>query len=417
MNFSIRVAAGLVLVAGSGTSFAQGLSLAQAVTMASRDAPGLVANVEQIEAARLSAVPAGALPDPKLLLGMDNLPVAGADAFHASRDFMTMQRIGVMQEFPNRASRHARTAGAQGRVAVAQAQYGVARLNAMRLTAVAWIARDTAERQLARIDSLEAENRLFDAAVRARLQGGQGAASEAVAARQEAALIIERREQLQARRAGAVAVLRQWIGDAAATMTLTGTAPDWPMDREELLQSVQRHPQFALFDSQAQVLDADVAQARAAKRPDWSLEVAYQKRGPQFSNMMSLQVSVDLPVRAGSRQDPVLAARLAERRALAADRDAGIREHAQMLETGLAEYERLCSASARQRDVVVPLAAEKVELAMADWRSGKLSVVEVISARRDRIEAGLRQIELEGERQLVAAELQYTYAEHAGEQP
>jgi outer membrane protein TolC len=54
---------------------------------------------------------------------------------------------------------------------------------------------------------------------------------------------------------------------------------------------------------------------------------------------------------------------------------------------------------------------------MADWRGGKISVMEVINARRERIDAGLRLIALEGERLQVAANLHYTYDEHAGEQP
>ena len=45
----------------------------------------------------------------------------------------------------------------------------------------------------------------------------------------------------------------------------------------------------------------------------------------------------------------------------------------------LAEYHRLRSAVDRQRDVFLPLADEKVTLAMADWRGGKISVMDVIS--------------------------------------
>jgi outer membrane protein TolC len=214
-----------------------------------------------------------------------------------------------------------------------------------------------------------------------------------------------------------MAALRQWIGSAAAELPLTGDATDWPIDREVLQHRLLHHPQFTLLDAQGRALDAEVAEAQAAKRPDWSMEMAYQRRGPQFSNMVSLQVSVDLPVFAGSRQDPQIAARRAERRALDAGRAAEVREHAQMLESDLTEYHRLRNAVDRQRNVFVALAEEKVTLAMADWRGGKISVLDVINARRERIEAGLKLIVLEGERLQVAANLHYTYDEHAGEQP
>jgi cobalt-zinc-cadmium efflux system outer membrane protein len=417
MNRSTRAAAGVLLATCAGLSSAQGLSLADAIAMTSRETPALAASAEQLEAARQAARPAGALPGPKLLLGIDNLPVDGPDRYSFSRDFMTMQRIGVMQEFPSRAKRDARVAGAQGRIAVAEAQSRLTRLEAVRQTVLAWIARSTAERQLAQLDALITENQLFEAAVRARLSSGQGMATDAVAARLEAALIEERRDELRARREQAIAALRQMIGSTAAELPLTGDAPDWPVDREVLRHGLQHHPEFALLDAQGRTLDAEVAEARAARRPDWSVEMAYQRRGSQIGNMVSLQLSVDLPVFAGSRQDPLIAVRRAERRALDADREVEVREHAQMLESSLAEYHRLRSAMDRQRNVFMPIADEKVALAMADWRSGKISVMDVIAARRERIDAGLKLIALEGEQQLAAASLHYTYDGNAGEQP
>lgn len=417
MNRSLRAAVSVLLATCAGSSFGQGLSLADAIALASRETPTLVATAEQLEAARQAAKPAGALPDPRLILGIDNLPVDGPDQYSFSGDSMTMQRIGFMQEFPSRAKRDSRVATAESRIAVAEAQSRLARLDAMRQTVIAWIARDTAERQLAQMDALSAENRLFDAAVRARLSSGQGMATDAVAARFEAALIEDRRDGLRTRREQAIAALRQWIGSAAAERPLTGNAPDWPIDREALQHGLQHHPEFALLDAQGRTMDAEVAEARAGKRPDWSMEMAYQKRGPQFSNMVSLEVSVGLPLFAGSRQDPQVAAKRAERRALDADREAEVREHAQMLEYGLAEYHRLRSAVDRQRNVFLPIADEKVTLAMADWRGGKISVMDVIAARRERIDAGLKLIALEGEQLQVAASLHYTYDEHAGELP
>ncbi len=417
MNRLLQAAAKGLLALYAGSSSAQGLSLADAITLATRDSPALVASAEQVEAARQAAMPAGALPDPKLLMGIDNLPVDGPEQYSFSRDFMTMQRIGVMQEFTNRAKREARVAGAQSRIAVAEAQSRLTRLLVIRQAVIAWVARSTAEKQLAQIDSLDEENRLLDAAVRARLSIGQNMATDAVAARLEAAMIEERRDELRARRDQAIAALRRWIGGAAAELPLSGGAPDWPVDREALQHLLQHHPDFTLFDAEGRVLDAEVAEARAAKRPDWSMEMAYQRRGPQFSNMVSLQVSVDLPVFSGSRQDPQIAARRAERRALDADREAEVREHAQMLESDLTEYHRLLNAVDRQRNVILPLAEEKVALALADWRAGKISVMDVINARRERIDAGLKLTALEGERLQVAANLHYTYDEHAGEQP
>ncbi len=389
---------------------AEPLTLDHALTLATQETPALRAEAAQADAARQAAVPAGALPDPKLALGFDNVPIEGPNSFSLTSEPMTMTRIGLMQEFPNESKREARIAVAQGRIGLTEAQIRVTRLAVLRETAVAWIARDTVERQLARIDALDSENRLFDAAVRARIAGGKGSALEAVASRQEAALIDSRRDDLDARRQQAIAVLKRWIGPAAEA-PLQGAVPDWPISRDALTHALHGHPELAIFDPKERVLDAEVAEAQADKKPDWALEMAYLKRGSQYGDMAMLQVSFDLPVFAATRQDPKIAAKLAERAGLDAEREAVMREHAAMLEKDLAEYQRLDNAVRRQRQVLLPLAKEKVDLALAAWRGGKGELVDLVMARRELVDADLEAIALEGARNQMAAQLHFAYSD------
>lgn len=413
---SPRLLGRMAIVAMLGFSppaLAEPLTFDGALALALREAPALRANTLQIDAARQAAIPAGELPDPKLALGVDNLPIDGSDRYSLSRDFMTMRRIGLMQEFPNRAKRDARIRQAQARVGMAETATRIARLSVLRDTALAWIARHTAEAQLAHIDALLAENRLFEQAARARLAGGKGAAADAVAPRQEAAEIEARRDALLAGRERAIAQLQRFIGGAAG-LPLDGDVPDWPVDRDTLHHGLHRHPVLESFDPKGRVLDAEVAEAKAARRPDWALEVAYQKRGPQFSDMMSFQVRFDLPLWAGSRQEPAIAARQAERLALDDEREAVLREHRAELEADLAELRRLDKAIERQRESLLPLADEKVSLASASWRGGRGSLTDVIAARRERIDTRLMTIALTGERRQMAARLHFAYGDPAG---
>ncbi|MBT9567972.1 MAG: TolC family protein [Thiobacillus sp.] len=387
---------------------AEALSFDAALALAVSESPTLRAEARQIDAARQSAIPAGELPDPRLALGIDNLPVTGPDRFSLGADFMTMRRIGVMQEFPNADKRGARVDAARGRIAQTESQRRITQLTVLREAAVAWIARDTVERQLARIDGLYAENRVLDAAVRARIAGGKGNALDTVAARQENTQIDARHDALEARRQQAIAALRRWIGPRAAE-PLTGTPPEWPVTRAALEHALHIHPELTIFDPRARVLDAEVAEARAERKPDWALELAYSKRGSQFSDMATVQLSFDLPVLADRRQNPRIAAKLAERDGLDAEREAVLREHLAMLDTDLAEYQRLDRDVTRQRDVLLPLAREKVALAEASWRGGKGELVDLVAARRERVDAELMLIALEGERRQIAARLHYTY--------
>jgi len=127
--------------------------------------------------------------------------------------------------------------------------------------------------------------------------------------------------------------------------------------------------------------------------------------------MVSVQVSVDLPVFSGSRQEPKLAAKRYEQTALEAEHQVAIREHNAMLEEALAEHQRLSKAVKRAKEILIPLAEEKVALTFAAWRGNQSDLPTLIAARQERIDAELKAIALEAERQQLAARLHYTYGE------
>ncbi len=77
------------------------LTFANALELAEQHSPALAAQTAGIAAARSMTRPAGTLPDPKLLLGVENVPVSGPDAGSLTDDGMTMQTFGLMHEFPN----------------------------------------------------------------------------------------------------------------------------------------------------------------------------------------------------------------------------------------------------------------------------------------------------------------------------
>jgi outer membrane protein TolC len=406
---------GLPFLLALAPAWAAALTFDEAQALAEGQAPTLAAVRARVDAARLGVQPAGELPDPQLTFGIENLPISGMDRFRLTREPMTMQRVGLTQGVPNRDKREARVAMAQARIDRAQADGALATLTLRRDTALAWIRRQTVERQLQRLEGLFDENRLFDAAVRARLAsrpsmaGGERVmTSDVVMPRQEEAMLAERRDELEMQRAQAVAALARWIGPRA-NEALSGDLPEWPLERDRLAQRLQAHPGLRAVDTMARELDAELREAQAMKKPDWGVQVAYQRRGREFGDMVSVMLMVDLPIFADRRQDPAIAAKVSERAGIDAEREAMGRELESMLDEDIAMLQRLDRALARQRDVLLPLAHERVELAMGAYRGGQGSLVDVIGARRERVETELKTVAMEGERQAVAARLHYAY--------
>jgi len=59
----------------------------------------------------------------------------------------------------------------------------------------------------------------------------------------------------------------------------------------------------------------------------------------------------------------------------------------------------------------VPLAQQKVELSLASYRAGKTDLNAVVTARREVIEARLKQVDVEEQRALTSARLYFAYGE------
>src|SRR5689334_12053917 len=126
---------------------------------------------------------AGELPDPKIRFGLDNVPVSNPDAFTLNRDFMTMRRIGYMQDMPNADKRRARGDRAQHEQAVEVANLAAQRVQLRQDTALAWLELYYAERGLQALEQLQSALQLEADTTSPAVAGGRMTPAAAMAAR------------------------------------------------------------------------------------------------------------------------------------------------------------------------------------------------------------------------------------------
>jgi outer membrane protein TolC len=387
-----------------------GLSFDEATRLARDQAPSLAAQHQALAGAQAIQVSAATLPDPRLTVGVDNLPISGADRFSLTRDFMTMQRIGVMQEVPNRAKRQARAAGAQARVERERATLVVAQLAVQREAALAWLGVHFAERRVAKLSELERENRVQQETLDARIAAGKAMPAERTMARQEALMLADRRDDAERDVAKARAALRRWVG-ARADEALEGAPPAIALQPEAVRAGLHRHAEIAPYAAMQAMAQADVAEADAEQRGDWAWEVAYSRRGPQYGDMVSFQFSFDLPWQKGQRQQPQIVAKRQEALRVESERDETLRKHREEVDGQLAELQALDAQRSRLEGSGQPLAAERVALAMASYQAGRGDLAAVLTARREAVETGLRLIELDAQRAALRVRLTTLIAE------
>lgn len=348
------------------------LSLEDAVRLAEEQAPSLAAREAALESANAAIAPASQLPDPEFVAGVDNLPVTTGDAFSLTRDFMTMRKVGVAQTFTRRAKREAR---AQRAAAGAEREHALLlneRLSTREAAAQAWIERWSAERRLALLLSLRPRANAQAAAAAAALAAGRGSAADGIAAQSARAMLEDRITQAQRDVDAARADFSRWLPDDAEREL--GDAPAWSdlgADPDAILQHVGRHRELLTYDAMEHAANADVELARADKRPDWSVEFDFAQRGPAYSNMVSLELRVPLPLFAAHRQDPLIASKQATVAQIEAERADALRMHTAELRKTLAAWRSALERSKRYEHELLPLADDRADAALAAYRGGR----------------------------------------------
>ncbi len=398
----------ILSIALAGSMFAASrtyaLSFAEAREIAEQQSPRVSAQRLQIDAVESAQKAAGTLPDPKLSVGLENLPISGMDRWSLTRESMTGQRLALMQEVPNQAKRAAKVASAQARVERERAALVLQRLQIRQELGLAWIAAQAVEQREQLLTELLAENQRLQDSLPARVAGGSAQAGDLLAAQQEALALSDRRDDLQRDRSKARAMLRRWVGPRADESLQGGTGPlIHPV--AQLRAELSSHAGLALYPTMQSMARAESHEAQSESRGDWSWEIAYSRRDRRWGDMVSFQVTFDLPWQKDRRQTPMIQAKQRELERLEAEQEDVARRHLQELDDSAAELQALDSQIERLKSTGLQLAQGRAELALGNYRAAKGDLGAVLGARAQVLETRLRLIDLQAQRDGVTTRL------------
>ena len=388
-----------LLAAIPGIAFAEPLTFDAALQRARQEAPSIKAKTLGVDAARSARGAAGALPDPTLAVGVDSFPISGPLAFEPQRDDFTMARVGVSQEIPNLARRHAQQARADSDIRAADADTAVEARTVEVGTALAWITLAYAERRLAALDDVLSRLEHVVGTTPSAVASGSTRPGQTLAGQQAIAMLQDRRSELVSNVARARATLTRWTGDPAPE--IAGPIPDFAVDAAGLRAGLDRHPTIQMIDAQAGQADADVRVADAGRRSDFGVNLAYQRRDPRFGDYVSAGVTVSLPFFTRSRQNAGIAAAQANAGRVMAEREAARRELAADLEADIADHLMHHEQWMRAQGTLLPLAEQRVKLDTASYGAGRASLVDIADAYAALADASLNTLDREA---LVAAD-------------
>jgi outer membrane protein TolC len=387
------------------------LTLTEALSVAEARSPQLAGAQYAATAARERGVVSSQLPDPVLRLGLDNVPVNGPDAYSLTTDFMTMRRVGVTQEFTDSEKRNLRRQRGDVEADRELAKREAARAVLRQEVALAWLDKYFAQRIAELWGSLAQEVRLQSATLEGSIASGRANAAELRASQ---AVLVQSEDQIAASEQQArtsTLMLSRWLGaDAQRTvgalpdMTAAGYDPDD-------IAALATHPQLAMLRQDTLLAETELKLAARSKTPDWSVEVAYQQRGPAYSNMVSIGVSIPLPIFPDQRQDRGIAASQAQLTQVETLFQDTLRQHQAELRIGLEEWRSLQQRAQSLQRALLPLADDRVAQSLASYAGGTTTLAQVLEARRAAVDARMQMLLLERDAARAWAKINFQFAD------
>lgn len=400
------------VIAQSGAADVDTL-IARAVTVH----PALRAAASRVAAARARVSPAGAWPDPMLMVGIQNLPItrergAPADplgppaAPMSGTDPMTMRMIGVGQTIPYPGKLSLQRRISEGEVAAAEASRDATRRRIARDVSDAYYEVAFIDRAFETVERNQGVLASLSRVTEARYSVGSAGQQDVLKSRVEASRLAETAVMLVEQRRAALArvnalldqpsetplvgtavparVVRAAVADSAreirfVSAALGARAADSPLPPLVELQetAVRNNPELR---EQVAMIAAQAARVDLARRdvlPDFDVSLQYGQRSG-YPDMVSGTVSVPIPIRRRRRQDQLVAAAGSELAAL----DAGLYARQNEIRANVAQLvsnlERSRGQLALYVKAVLPQSRASLASAMSSYQVGKLQLLSVL---------------------------------------
>jgi outer membrane protein TolC len=358
--------------------------------------PSLASMKARIAVKENESMRAGALADPKLWIGVVNVPT---NTWSFSQDDMTGKEFGVSQmlPYPGKRDNNSKIVGTEKE----QAGFELAETRNMLRTDVkmAYAELVTVRAQEEVVRHLRAVLEQIVEVSRERFAVGKGSQSDVLRGQvefqkmREMLLMLENRERVLSVRLNTLSALPP--GDPVPPLDRLA---EFRMDLSaDDLRKIYLEDRPARKAVEARIRRGDllVRQAELEGMPDFEVAASYMQRdkmpdGANRPDMVSAMVSVTLPIWRKGRVDPGIRAMAAEKEMAIRDGEVLDSESANVIGSGLSSVGNFGSVAALYRTTLIPQAEQAVQSNLEAYRVGKIdfpmlmdSVVTVLNFRKE----------------------------------
>ena len=409
------------------------ITMQDAVKIAIAHDPWLTGNQLQEQALRVASEGVNNLPDPKLSMGLLNLP---SDGFAFNQEPMTQFKLGIAQTFPRGDS----LAIKQQQLSYQADQHPYQREDRKAKIQVTvsqlWLDAIKADQT---IRLIKRDRVLFEQLVdivKASYSSAQGNTrqQDVISAQLELARLDDRLTTVNSQRDMALTNLSEWLSPAAqlavyetfAANTSIPTSPELPdaftvllqrADNIGLLQLLTQHPALLAIEQSAKAGDTAVNLAKQKYKPQWGVKASYAYRdddqlGQSRADFFSIGITVDVPLFGYAQQDSAVAASRLTAQAIETDkRLLQQRMLAQMLSLYQQET-RFGQREAGFLTAILPQIQEQADASLSAYTTDDGDFSAVMRARISQLSAQIDLIDIQIEKCKIRMQLGYFLEGH-----
>lgn len=387
------------------------LSLQQAEQLALQSDPLIMGYKARSRSYDNESTADGSLPDPRLRLGMFNVPL---DTFSITEDPSTQLRIGIQQEFPR-----GDTTDLKQQQSKWLAQAALAQANDEQLKLLLNV-RETYLNLFYEIQAgaiVHETRQLFTKLVRItedQYAAGRANQQDVIRADLELSRLDDRAIKIQGNEDEYRAQLAQWLGDAA-WQGIDSSLPVLPVisDTVNINELLTRHPSVMAETARVEASRTMIEVARQDYKPGIGAFVEYRKRfgenadGSDRTDMMAAMVTMDIPLFTENRQDKRVAAREESANAARYSRDDKLRVLKKQLDKERAIYRRLSERELIYKNKLINSATNNAEASLNAYQSGVTEFTTLMRAGITELDVRLEDLRIKVDRLRAQARLLY----------
>lgn len=404
------------------------LFIEQAVKTAQENDPWIEGNQHMQDATTSMSVAAGSLPDPQVSLSLANLPT---DSFSFSQEGMAQVRLGVTQMFPQGKSLSIKRKQLELQSQAFPHQRADRNAKVAVTVSHLWLDAYKAQKSIALIE----ENRsLFEQLTEIAMSSyssamGKTRQQDIIRAQLELTRLNDRVTMLGQTKDNFVEKLSEWLNvqtEISSRFEIADSLPNQIIDHpqfvndgiivreEDLYEVLSDHPMMKALAQNIEATAAGVDLAKQKYKPAWGLNAAYGRRsadpfGNGRSDVLTVGVSLSVPLFTANRQDKEYSAAVSRREAIRTEKWQLLRKLKAGFETSKAQLMRLDERKTLFENELLPQMSEQAEASLTAYTNDDGDFAEVVRARIAELNARIDALNIDVERQKTIIQLNYYF--------